>query len=186
MEAETILTNCAAQMTKAVEALRRDLTGVRTGRASPALLDRVKVEVYDSVLPLSQLAAVTIPEPRLIVVQPWDRTTLSAIEKAILKSDLGLTPLSDGHLLRLPIPPLTQERRQEMVKVVRRRVEEARVNLRNLRRDAVEELRKEEKEKLLSQDEQRRAAERLQKLTDAYIGEVRVVAEGKEAEILEG
>ncbi|MEK7281777.1 MAG: ribosome recycling factor, partial [Chloroflexota bacterium] len=171
---------------KAVDALRRDLTGVRTGRASPALLDRVKVEVYDSVLPLSQLAAVTTPEPRLIVVQPWDRATLSAVEKAILKSDLGLMPLSDGHLLRLPIPPLTQERRQELVKVVRRRVEEARVNLRNLRRDAVEELRKEEREKLLSQDEQRRAAERLQKLTDSYIEEVKVVAGEKEAEILEG
>lgn len=172
-------------MRRAEESLAHDLAAIRTGRASPALLERVRVEYYGTPTPLTQVAAITTPEPRLIVIQPWDRSLVSAIEKAILKSDLGLTPVSDGKVIRLPIPPLTEERRRELVKLIRRRIEEARVTIRNCRRDALEELKRLEREKKISEDESRRGQERLQKLTDAAIVEVERAGQRKEQEVLE-
>lgn len=180
-----VLSDAESKMQKAVEVLSKDLAGVRTGRASPSLVDRLSVEYYGTATPLNQLANVAVPEPRLLVIQPWDKTALAAIEKAILKSDLGLTPSSDGKVIRLAIPPLTEERRRDLVKISRRRVEEARVAVRNVRREAHDDLRDLEKEKLISEDEFRRANEQLQKLTDAMIDQVDQVGQKKEAEILE-
>ena len=180
-----VLSDAEAKMQKAVEVLTKDLAGIRTGRASPSLVDRLPVEYYGTPTPLNQLANVAVPEPRMLVIQPWDKTALTAIEKAILKSDLGLTPSSDGKLIRLVIPPLTEERRRDLVKISRRRVEEARVAVRNVRREAHDDLKELEKEKLISEDESRRANEQLQKLTDAMIEQVDQVGQKKEAEILE-
>lgn len=182
---EDILNEAEDRMRKAVEALRRELTTIRTGRASPALVDRLMVEYYGTPTPLNQLANISTPEARLLVIQPWDRNAIQPIEKAILKSELGLTPSNDGRLIRLVIPQLTEERRRELVKVVRRKVEEGRVAVRNIRRDALEDLKEAEKEKLISEDDFKRAQERLQKLTDRYISETDRVGEVKEAEVME-
>jgi ribosome recycling factor len=172
-------------MRHAEDALTHELAAIRTGRASPALLDRIRVDYYGTPTPVPQLAAVSTPEPRLLVIQPWDRTVLGPIEKAILKSDLGLTPTNDGKLIRLAIPSLTEERRKDLVKMIRRRLEESRVAIRNCRRDAVDELKKLEREKKISEDESRRGQERLQKETDRLVGEVDRLGQRKEQEVLE-
>ncbi|ABZ84815.1 ribosome recycling factor [Heliomicrobium modesticaldum Ice1] len=173
------------KMKKTVEALRKEYQHIRAGRANPALLEKVTVEYYGAPTPVNQLANISAPEARLLVIQPWDKSVLPALEKAILKSDLGLTPTSDGAVIRLVIPQLTQERRSELVKTVKKRAEEHRVILRNLRRDANEDVKDLQKEHIISEDEGKRAQEEIQKLTDKYIREVDQVAERKEAEIME-
>ena len=182
---DEILLDAEERMEKAITALRSDLTGIRTGRASPALLDRIRVEAYDSVLPLNQMATVAVPEPRLITIRPWDVSTLSAIERAILKSDLGLTPNNDGRIIRLSVPPLTDERRHDLARLVNRRTEEARVAIRNLRRDALKSLTDQEKEGETPEDDYFKAREDLQSLTDEYIARADELGEQKQAEIME-
>lgn len=174
------------KMEKTVAALRYELQGVRTGRASPALVERIPVEAYGMTMSLNQTATIAVPEPRLITVRPWDASIISAIEKAIQKSDVGLTPNSDGKIIRLAIPSLTDERRRDLSKLVSKRVEEARVGLRNLRRDGLKELGDMEKDHTISEDEFFDAKESLQTLTDAYIAKVDEVGEAKESEIMEG
>lgn len=183
--ATEVLASAETRMQKAVEVFKRDLAGIRTGRASPALVERLMVEYYGTPTPLSQLAAITVPEARLLVIQPWDPAALTAIEKAILKSDLNLTPTTDGRVIRLVLPPLTEERRKDLVRLVRKKAEEGRIAVRNIRRDALEDLKRLEKEKQISEDEFRRLQDRLQKLTDRYIEEVDKAATRKEEEILE-
>ncbi|MBI3287701.1 MAG: ribosome recycling factor [Chloroflexi bacterium] len=182
---EDVLRGAEEKMKKAVEVLRQELLSVRTGRASPALVERLKVEYYGTPTPLNQLATIAIPESRTITIKPYDPSTLSEIEKTILKSDLGLTPANDGQIIRLNVPPLTQERRRELVKQVAHRVEEGRIAIRNVRRDALKDLQEMEKEKLISEDQHFRAKEELQKLTDRYIQRCDEVGKAKEAEILE-
>lgn len=181
---DEILNEAERKMTRAIETLQRELGNVRTGRAAPGLVERVPVEIYGSAMPLSQVATISAPEARLLVIQPWDRSSLPAIEKAILKSDLGLNPASDGTVIRLSIPPLTEDRRKDLVKTVRKKLEDERVVVRNIRRDAVEELRREEKDKKISADEQKRGQDRLQKLTDRYIAELEKIGEQKETDLL--
>jgi ribosome recycling factor len=183
--AADILSEAENKMHHAIDNLRKELAGIRTGRAAPGLVDRVQVDYYGAPTPLNQLANVSAPEPRMLVIQPWERNMIPAIEKAILKSDLGLTPSNDGRLIRLINPQLTEERRRDLVKVVRRRVEEGRVAVRNVRREAHDDLRDMEKEKLISEDDAKRAQERLQKVTDAMIAEVDQTGQKKEEEILE-
>ncbi len=173
------------KMKKTVELFRKELAGVRAGRATPALLEKITVDYYGVATPVNQLANISVPEPRLLVIQPWDRSTVPLIEKAILKSDLGVTPVSDGVVLRLAIPQLTRERRQELVKAIRKKGEEERVAIRNLRRDANLEVKEREKNKQLSEDESRRAQEEIQKLTDRYIKEIDAALQVKEKEIME-
>lgn len=180
-----ILVDAEGRMKKAVENLKRELSTVRTGRASPSLLDRVLVDYYGVPTQINALASVSAPEPRLLVISPWDKTTIGPIEKAILKSDLGLNPTNDGKMIRLAIPQLTEERRRDLTKVVRRRTEDGRVALRNVRRDGHEDLKKAEKEKLISEDDLKRATERLQKLTDGYIAQADEVGHHKEQEVME-
>jgi ribosome recycling factor len=172
-------------MQKSVEVLQDDLLSIRTGRASPALVDRLQVEYYGSLTPLNQLASVAAPEPRLLVIRPWDPASLADIERAILKSDLGLTPMNDGKLIRLNIPRLTEERRRELVKVVSRRVEEARVAVRNLRRDALQDLKEFEKEKMISEDDFYRGKDEVQELTDELIETIDEIGRRKEEEVME-
>ncbi len=181
---EDVLREAEKKMARAVETLQRELSTVRTGRASTALVDRVNVEVYGTTMPLTQVATVTVPEPRSLLIQPFDRTALPAIEKAILKSDIGLNPSSDGSAIRLVIPPLTEERRKDLVKTVKKKVEDERVVVRNIRRDANEELRRLEKDKTISADDQKRSQDRLQKLTDRFIAELDKLGGQKEAELL--
>jgi len=180
------LQDAREHMDKTLEALHIDLRAIRTGRASPALVERLQVEYYGSPTPLNQLAGTTVPEPRLLVIRPWDRSTIGIIEKAILKSDLGLNPSNDGQVIRLIIPQLTEERRRELSKQVARRVEEARVSARNIRRDAIDMLRDLEKEKIISEDELFEARDKVQHLTDDYIKQIDEIGKAKEAEILEG
>jgi ribosome recycling factor len=184
MSAE-VIASTERKMARAVEVLERDLAGVRTGRASTALVERLLIDYYGTPTPLNQLAGLSVPEPHQILIQPWDRSVLSAIEKAILKSDLGLTPAVDGSVVRLTVPPLTEERRRELVRLVHKRVEEARVEIRNLRREAAEVLRREERDGELSADEARRELEILQRLTDRFIAEVDRLGSHKEQEVLE-
>lgn len=185
MAVAEIMVSAQDRMKKAVEALKRELDSIRTGRASPALVERIRVDYYGVPTPLNQLAGVAAPEARLLVIQPFDRSLMGAIEKAILKSDLGLTPTNDGSVLRLAIPPLTEERRQELIKVARKRVEGGRISLRNNRRDALEEIRKLERDKAISKDEELRAKEELQKLTEAFVEEASRIGQDKETEIME-
>jgi ribosome recycling factor len=180
-----VLVATEAKMTKSVEALRRELAVLRTGRASPSLLEHIRVDYYGTPTPLNQLASISAPEARLLIIQPWDRAVVSTIKKAIIKSDLGLNPSSDGSVIRLVIPQLTEERRKELVKVVRKRVEESRVAVRNIRREALEELRRMEREKEISEDEEKRALNQLQLLTDNFIEKVDQVGKGKEIEVME-
>lgn len=180
-----ILADADHKMARAVEAMERDLQGMRTGRASTALVERLHVEYYGTSTPLNQLAGISVPEPHQIVIQPWDRSVLGAIEKAILKSDVGLTPNVDGTSVRLNIPQLTEERRRDIVKVVHRRMEEARVEIRNLRREAADAIKKEERDGKLGTDEAHRELEVLQKVTDRQIAEVDKVGGAKEREVLE-
>jgi len=182
---DDVLKDTEQRMKKCVEALRNDLATLRTGRASSALVERLPVEYYGEITPLHQLASISVPEARLIVIRPWDPAALSAIERAILKSDLGLTPNNDGKLIRLSIPPLTEERRRELVKLAARRVEEARVAIRNCRRDGIKDLEDLEEEKLISEDDLFWGKEEMQKLTDRWIEEINQLGHAKEAEILE-
>ena len=171
-------------MLKAIDSLRHDLATVRTSRASPGLIEHLRVDYYGTPTPLNQIATITTPDARLIVIQPWDRSGLSAIEKAILKSDLGLNPSNDGNVIRLAIPPLTEERRRELAKHVRRRVEDSHVAVRNIRRDCHEQIRHLERTHEISQDDLHRTETDLQKLTDEQIKEIDKVGEEKEAEVL--
>lgn len=179
------LTSAEPKMQRAVEAMERDFAGIRTGRASSALVERIMVEYYGTPTPLNQIAGISTPDAHLIVIQPWDRSVLSAIEKAITKSDIGLTPNVDGTVVRLNVPALTEDRRRDMVKQVRRRMEEARVEIRNLRRDAADHLKRALRDGELSEDEERRELEGLQKLTDRYIDAIDSRGERKEADVME-
>lgn len=180
-----VLKDARERMDKAVDSLQVDLRTIRTGRASPALVEKLTVDYYGSPTPLNQLAGITVPEPRMLMIRPWDRGTMGIIEKSILKSDLGLTPSNDGQVIRLVIPQLTEERRRDLTKLVARRVEEARVAIRNIRRDAIDMLRDLEKEKLISEDEMYEGRDETQELTDKYIKQVDEVGKTKEAEIME-
>lgn len=180
-----ILRQIEDKMQKTVEAFRRELASVKAGRATPALLDRITVEYYGQQMPISQVAGVTAPEPRLLVIQPWDKGALRAIEKAIMASDLGINPTSDGNVIRLAIPQLTEERRKELVKTVHRMAEEQRVVIRNHRRDANDQVKKAEKDKSISEDEAKRGQDEVQKLTDKYIKEIDQILTSKEKEIME-
>ena len=173
------------KMQRAIEAMERDFSGIRTGRASTALVERITVDYYGTQTPLNQVAGISTPDAHLIVIQPWDRSVLSAIEKAITKSDIGLMPNVDGTVVRLNVPPLTEERRREMVKQVRRRTEDARVEVRNHRREAADALKKALRDGDLSEDEERRELENLQRQTDRHIEAIDARADRKEAEILE-
>jgi ribosome recycling factor len=179
------LREAETRMQKSLDALAKEIVTIRTGRASPALVDRLPVEYYGNPTPLNQLATITTPEARMIVIQPWDRSTISAIEKAQQKSDLGLNPANDGQLIRVPIPPLNEERRREYVRLVKRYAEGAHVAVRNVRRDQLEKIRGLEREKQTSADDAKRAAERLQKIADRYVARVDEMAARKEAEIME-
>ncbi|NLP18305.1 MAG: ribosome recycling factor [Firmicutes bacterium] len=173
------------RMELAVDALKRDLASIRAGRASPSLLDKIMVDYYGTATPLNQLATISTPEPRLLLIQPWDKNSISECERAILKSDLGLTPATDGAVIRLAIPQLTEERRVELTKVVRKRTEEAKIAVRNLRREANDRLKNMERNGDISQDRQYREQERIQKLTDTYIEKLEGVLATKEEEIME-
>lgn len=172
-------------MQKSIEALAKEIQTIRTGRASPSLVDRIPVEYYGNPTPLNQLATITVPEARLIVIQPWDRSIIAAVEKAIQKSELGLNPGNDGQVIRVPIPPLNEERRREYVRLVKRYAEGSHVAIRNIRRDQNDRIKGLEKDKKVSADEAHRASEQLQKLADRYIARVDDLAARKEAEIME-
>ncbi len=181
---DDVLKETRRKMDKVLEAMARDLSRVRTGRASVALLEGIKVDCYGAVMPIAQVASLAAPEPRLLTVQPWDPTVLSDIEKAILKSDLGLTPMNDGKIIRLPIPALTTERRKDLAKMVKKMEEEAKVALRNVRRDANEDLKEMKKEKLLAEDEAHKGQDEVQKITDDFIRKAEGQAAEKEKEIM--
>jgi ribosome recycling factor len=180
-----ILSAAEQKMTRAVDAMERDFQGMRTGRASTSLVERLHVDYYGTQTPLNQLASISVPEPHQIVIQPWDRGVLGAIEKAILKSDIGLVPNVDGTVVRLNIPPLTEERRREIVRSVHKRMEEARVEARNARREAADALKKEERDGVTGADESHRELDQLQKITDRVIEEIDRLGDVKEQEVLE-
>lgn len=173
------------RMAGAIDSLKKEFASIRTGRASLALLDGIMVNYYGSLTPLQQLASLSIPESRQIAIQPWDPKIIPDIEKSIMKSDLGITPVNDGRIIRIHIPPLTEERRKQLVKVVKKKAEEAKVAVRNVRRDTNEEIKKLEKEKHLSEDEVKRFHDEIQKLTDSYIAKVEEILNHKEKEIME-
>ena len=180
-----LLRETEERMTKALDALEDDLRVLRTGRASPAILERVQVDYYGAPTPLNQLAVLTAPEPNLLLVRPYDASSLGTIERAIQQADLGFNPQNDGRVIRIPIPRLTEERRRELVRVVNRRLEEAKIALRNIRRDALDEMREYEDEKLISEDDLQRGQEDLQKLTDRYAEKAEGIGERKEQEIMQ-
>lgn len=182
---DDVLAEAEEKMSKSVEVLKRELSTIRTGRAGPGLVEHLRVDYYGTPTAINQLATVTVPEVRLLVIQPWDRKSLASIERAILKSDLGINPVNDGTVLRLPIPPLTEERRRELIRQVHKRAEEGKVALRNVRRDAAEQLRAMERGKEISEDDQHRGMDRLQKLVDSFSTEADHLSQAKEAELLE-
>lgn len=173
------------RMNGAVDALKKEFSGIRTGRASLGLLDGMAIDYYGTMTQIQQLANLSVPEPRQIVIQPWEQKIIPDIEKAIMKSDLGLTPMNDGKVIRINIPALTEERRKQLVKVVKKRAEEGKVAIRNIRRDANEDLKKLEKDKHLSEDDAKKEHDEIQKLTDAFIRKIDEVLEHKEKEIME-
>lgn len=173
------------RMHGAIQSLEEDLNGIRTGRATPGLVERLQVEYYGAVVPLLQLASISVPEPRSLMIRPFDSSSIKAIERSILASDLGLNPNNDGKIIRLNLPPLTEERRRELVKVVHNRLEESRIAVRNIRRDQIKDLREFEKEKMISEDDLKKAEEELQKLTDKFIQKVDELGQHKEKEIME-
>ena len=179
-----VLSAAEHKMARAVEAMERDFQGIRTGRASTSLVERIHVDYYGTQTPLNQLAGISVPEAHQIVIQPWDRAVLGAIEKAIIKSDIGRNPQVDGTVVRLNIPPLTEERRKEIVRVVHKRMEEARVEIRNLRRDAADALKREEREGEVGADEAHRQHDQVQRLTDRFIADVDRLGGAKEEEVL--
>lgn len=180
-----VINDAKIHMQKTIDATKREFGGIRTGRATPALLERITVDYYGTQTPVNQVATVTVPDPRLLVVQPWDKRMLKEVERALLKSELGLTPSTDGNVIRLPIPGLTEERRRDLVKVVRKHAEEGRVAIRNIRRDHKDKLEQLEKGGKISEDDSHRAVEELQKLTDRSIKEIDSLLSAKEAEIME-
>jgi ribosome recycling factor len=173
------------KMKTTAKAFHADLSTIRTGHATPALVEHIKVDYAGVPTPLIQLAGISAPEARMLVIQPWDKSCIHAIEKAILKSELGVNPSNDGNIIRLAIPPLSEERRKELIKVVNRKVEERRVSLRNIRHEALNDLKKMEKDKVISQDEEKRAQAQVQKITDSFIVEVEKIGKDKERELLE-
>lgn len=182
--ANPLLADAEGNMKKSVEVVKRELATLRAGRAAPSLLDKVNVDYYGTPTPLNQLATVSAPEPRLLVVQPWDKNAMADVERALLKSDLGITPTNDGNVIRLAIPQLTEERRAELVKVVKKKAEEGRVAIRNIRRDVNDKLKGQQKNGDISEDELRRLQDDVQKLTDKYIKEVDQLVAAKEKEIM--
>jgi ribosome recycling factor len=180
-----LLKEAEAHMQKSIHVLQEDLAGIRTGRAHPGLVEKIQVEYYGAPTPLMQLASISVPEPRSLMIKPFDKTTLKTIERAILASDLGLTPNNDGIAIRLNLPPLNEERRRDLVKHVSHRLEEARVALRNIRRDSIKDIKEFENEKLISEDERKRGEEDLQKIIDRLIGEIERIGQQKEKEIME-
>jgi len=182
---EEILEDAKARMGKSIEAFKQALSKIRTGRAHPSLLDHVKIEYYGSDVPLSQVANISVEDSRTLVVNPWEKQMVQAVEKAIMKSDLGLNPNTAGTVIRIPMPPLTEERRRDMVKIVRGEAEAARVAIRNIRRDANSDFKELLKEKEISEDDERHAGDRVQKLTDQNVEEVEKLVEVKEAELME-
>jgi ribosome recycling factor len=185
MTAESTLKDADHKMHRTVEVTREEFTTVRTGRASPAILNRLTVDYYGSPTPINQLASFSVPEPRLLVIQPYDKNSMSAMEKAIMQSDLGLTPSNDGNVIRLAFPQLTEERRKELIKVVHQRAEEGRVSVRNVRRHAKEELERLKKDGEISEDDLARAERDLQKTTDRFVGEIDEMLRHKEQELME-
>jgi len=185
MTIETASKDATHKMEQAVAHLKDDLAGIRTGRAAPAVINRVTVEYYGTPVPLNQLAGVSVPEPRLLLIQPFDKSAISSIERAIMQSDLGITPSNDGNVIRLAFPPLTEERRKELVKQVHHRAEESRVAVRNVRRHAKEEMEKLERDASISQDDLIRGEKELQKLTDRFVTEVDEIQGHKEQELME-
>ncbi len=180
-----IYSDARERMQKALETLELDYKRLRTGRAAVALVDNIRVDYYGTSTPLNQMATLTVPDPRTIMIQPWDNSIIGEVEKAILKSELGLTPMNDGKMIRISIPPLTEERRKDLVKVIKKRAEETKVAVRNIRRDANEMIKDLKKEKEISEDEQFRAQEETQKITDDFIKKIDGVYSTKETEILE-
>jgi len=177
--------DCENRMKKAIDHLVSDFNSLRAGRANPGMLDRIMVNYYGQMTALNQLANITVADARLLIIQPWDKSSISEIEKAIMKSDLGITPSNDGNVIRIAIPPLTEERRKELVKIVKKRAEECKVAIRNIRREANDQLKALEKEKTISEDENKKAQENVQKLTDKYIKDVETILQAKEKEIME-
>ena len=182
---QDVMADAEVRMGKALDALRRHLATIRTGRASPSLVDRLTVEYYGTPTPLNQLAGISVPEPRLLVIQPWDRGTMGAIEKAIQKSELGLNPSNDGQVIRIAIPTLTEERRKQLVKLVHNHVEEGKVAVRNIRRDAMSSVRELLHEGMLSEDDERRAEQQVDVLTKRFVEETDKIGKAKEHEVLE-
>ncbi|CAH0346159.1 ribosome recycling factor [Bacillus sp. CECT 9360] len=182
---KTVISNAKDRMDKAIGAYTRELASIRAGRANASLLDKISVDYYGAPTPINQLAGVSVPEARLLVIQPYDKTILGDIEKAILKSDLGLNPSSDGSIIRIAIPALTEERRKELVKVVKKESEEAKVAIRNVRRDANDDLKKLEKNSEITEDDQRGYSDDIQKITDSYISKIDDITKEKEKEILD-
>ncbi len=182
---EEILLECETKMEASVEALKRELASIRTGRASPALAENIKVEYGGGIMPLKHIAGISVSGASLLLIQPWDPTSTASIEKAILKSSLGLTPNTDGNIIRLNIPPLTEDRRQELTRLVKKRVEEGKIAIRNSRREAIDELKKIEKDKQISEDENKRASAKIQMLTDSFVNISDEAGRKKEAELME-
>jgi len=182
---KSIIKEAEDRMKAAIQSLEDDLAGIRTGRATPALIEKLPVEYYGSPTPLMQLASISVPDARTLLIKPFDKTTIKGIERAIITSNLGLTPNNDGNSIRLNLPPLTEERRRDLVKVVNQRVEEAKVAVRNIRRDLIKDLLEFEKEKLIAEDDLKKGEEELQKLTDKMIDEIEQVGARKDREIME-
>ncbi len=182
---EDVLADAEYRMGQSIEAMRRDISTLRTGRATPALIEDLSVDYYGSPTPLKQIASISAPDARAIMVQPWDKQALRDIERSLTQSEMGFNPSNDGNVITVPIPPLTQERRQEMVRLLKRKAEDSKVAVRNVRRDGVDSLRKMERDKEISQDENRRSQDALQKTTDAHVKSIDEVAAAKEAEIME-
>ncbi len=180
-----VLAEMDRKMNRTIEALRRELATLRTGRATPSLVENITVEYYGVPTPLNQLASISAPDSRALLIQPWDKQAMREVEKSLMKSELGFNPSNDGNIITVPIPPLNQERRQELVRLLKRKIEEGKISLRNVRRDGVETLRKMERDKHISQDENRRSQEQLQKATDVHIRTIDQVAAAKEAEIMQ-
>jgi ribosome recycling factor len=182
---KAIQTDAEAKMKKSVDSIQKELAGIRTGKATPTLLDGIKVEYYGNLTPLSQVASVSVPDHRLLVIQPWEKRLIPEIAKAIQKSELGLNPIQDANVIKLPIPPLTEERRKDLVKLVKKMGEEGKVAIRNIRREGIDELKKTEKEKKISEDDSRKAQEKMQEITDKHIKMIDELLAKKEKEVME-
>lgn len=185
MATNPVIAEAESSMKKTVEVVKKEFASLRAGRATPALLDKITVSYYGTPTPINQLATISVPEPRLLVIQPWDKSILPEMERAILKSDLGITPTSDGTVIRLAIPPLTQERRAELVKIIKKKAEEGRVAIRNIRREFIDKFKQQQKNGEISEDESRRAQDEIQKLTDKYVKEIDQLLANKEQEIMQ-